>query len=177
MEPWTSHSMLRLKYIKCFSIFLFPIPYHIYHEGHDYLRMFFQIQDIWRTLKSKEGRYGVLDFTYHVTFEIQNAFWPFIFPILLISIMNFMIIWEYSFKYKSYGGTKSQKKVDMLPWTSNNMSHLKFNMLFYPPYHIYQEGHDFLKIFFQIQVILRTLKSQEVDMEPWTSHSMSRLKF
>ena len=95
--------------------------------------MFFQIQDIWRTLKSKEGRYGVLDFTYHVTFEIQNAFWPFIFPILLISIMNFMIIWEYSFKYKSYGGTKSQKKVDMLPWTSNNMSRLKF-MLFYPPF-------------------------------------------
>ena len=102
-----------LRYI---LIFLFSIPYHIYNEGHDDLRIFFQIQDIWRTLKSKEGRYGALHFIYHVTFEIKNAFWPFIFPFLLISIMNFMISEEYSSKYS--GGLWSQKKVYMEPWTS-----------------------------------------------------------
>ena len=47
---------------KSFSILLFPVSNHIYHEDHDDLMFFFQIQDIWRTLKSKEGRLGALKF-------------------------------------------------------------------------------------------------------------------
>ena len=68
----------------CYLIFLFPIPFHIYHEFHDYLRIFFQIQVIWRTLKSKEGIYGALNFTWHVTFEIWNTFWSYFLPFLII---------------------------------------------------------------------------------------------
>ena len=48
---------------KSISIILFPISHHIDHWGNDDLWIFFQIQDIWRTLKSKEGRYGALNFT------------------------------------------------------------------------------------------------------------------
>ena len=40
---------------KCLLTFHFSISSHIYHEFHDYLRIFFQIQVISRTLKSKEG--------------------------------------------------------------------------------------------------------------------------
>ena len=54
-QVWNSHSL---------SVILFPISNHIPHEGHDELTIFFQIQDIWMTLKSKESRYdGALNFT------------------------------------------------------------------------------------------------------------------
>ena len=45
-----------------FSKILFPSFNHIHHEGNDDLMLLFQIQDIWRTLKSKEGRIGSLKF-------------------------------------------------------------------------------------------------------------------
>ena len=82
MEPWTSHSMSRLKLKMPFD--LLSIPSHTYHEFHDYLRIFFQIEVIWRTLKSKEGIYGALNFTWHVTFEIWNTFWSYFLPFLII---------------------------------------------------------------------------------------------
>ena len=94
----------------CYLIFLFPIPFHIYHEFHDYLRIFFQIQVIWRTLKSKEGIYGALNFTWHVTFEIWNTFWSYFLPFLII---------------------------------------------------FFHKGNDYLNLYFQIQVIWRTLHSKE----------------
>ena len=76
-----------------------------------------------------------------------------------------MIIWTYTFKFKSYGGPYIQKKVYMDPLTSLSMSRLKSKMLFYLtfpiPYPIYHGGHDDLRIFFQIQDIWRTLKSKE----------------
>ena len=45
---------------KSFSIILFPVSNHIHHEGNDDIMLFFEIQYIWRTLKSKEGRFGAL---------------------------------------------------------------------------------------------------------------------
>ena len=42
-----------------------------------------------------------------------------------------MIIWTYTFKFKSYGGPYILKKVYMDPWTSLSMSRLKSKMLFY----------------------------------------------
>ena len=47
---------------KSLSIILFPISNHIDHWANDDLRIFFQMQDIWMTLRSKEGRYGALNF-------------------------------------------------------------------------------------------------------------------
>ena len=74
--------------------------YDIYHEGHDDLRIFFQIQDIWRTLKSKEGRYGTLNFTQHVTFEIQNLYLSSYSHFLITFIIHqIQIIWR-TFKSK-----------------------------------------------------------------------------
>ena len=47
---------------KSFSKILFQISNHIHHEGNYDLMLFFQIEDIWRTLKSKEERFGALKF-------------------------------------------------------------------------------------------------------------------
>ena len=47
---------------KSFFIILFPISNYIHHERNYDLMLFFQIQNIWGTLKSKEGRFGSLKF-------------------------------------------------------------------------------------------------------------------
>ena len=84
--------------LKSLSLILFPISNHIHHDDNDNLIIFFQIQDILRTLKSKEGRYGSLNFTKHVTFEIQSPYLSSYSPFLIILIIEVMMIWEYSFK-------------------------------------------------------------------------------
>ena len=116
-------------YSKSFSIILFPISNHIHHEGNDDFMLFFTIQDIWMTLKSKEGRFGSLKFIWHVTFEIQNPSLSSYSPFLIIFIMKIMMIWCFSFKYKTSGGPWSQKKEDLDPWNLYSMSRLKFKIL------------------------------------------------
>ena len=78
---------------KSISIILFPISHHINHWGNDDLWIFYQKQDIWRTLKSKEGNYGALNFTSWVTFEIQNPYLSSYSPFLITFIMMIIIIW------------------------------------------------------------------------------------
>ena len=114
LEPWNLYSKSRLK-LKSFSVILFPISNHIHHEGNHEFIVFFQIQDIWRTLKSKEGRFGSLKFIWHVTFEIQNPSLSSYSPFLIIFIMMLMMIWCFSFKYKTSGVRWSQKKEDLEP--------------------------------------------------------------
>ena len=53
-------------------------------------RLKFLILNIWRTLKSKEGRCGALNFTQRVTFEIKNPYLSSHFPFLIILIIEVM---------------------------------------------------------------------------------------
>ena len=75
-DTWEDHEVKRRKiwslelHIVChvwnsksLSIILFPISNHIHHDDNDNLIIFCQIQFIWRTLMSKEGRCWVLNFT------------------------------------------------------------------------------------------------------------------
>ena len=77
---------------KSIYIILFPISNHIHHDYNYNLIIFCQIQKIWRTLKSKEGRYGALNLTSWVTFEIQNPYLSSYSPFPIGFIMMIIII-------------------------------------------------------------------------------------
>ena len=91
------------------------------------------------------------------------------------------MILEYSFKYKTSGGTWSKKKEDMEPWTLHSVSRLKFKILFIILFpisnHIHHDDNDNMIIFCQIQHIWRTLKMWSFELHiachVWNTKSLS----
>ena len=103
-------------------IFLFPIPYHIYYEGQDDLRIFFQIQDIWRTLKSKK-----VDMEPWTSHSMSYLKFDMLFDLPFFPFLSYS-------SWRSSGGPRSPKKEDVELWTSYSISNMKFKMLFYLPF-------------------------------------------
>ena len=129
MEPWTLHSMSRLKFKILFDL-------HFSHSLSYLSWRSLWFENILSNTRHREDtevqKRKMWSSELHIACQVWNlkCFLSSFSPFLIIFIFKVMIIWEYSFKYKTTGGPWSQKKEDMEPYTSYIMSRLKLKMPF-----------------------------------------------
>ena len=129
MEPWTLHSMSCLKFKILFDL-------HFSHSLSYLSWRSLWFENILSNTRHREDtevqKRKMWSSELHIACQVWNlkCFLSSFSPFLIIFIFKVMIIWEYSFKYKTTGGPWSQKKEDMEPYTSYIMSRLKLKMPF-----------------------------------------------